>query len=292
MKLHDKINHILLGTLWTLAIVLLLDFWLNTSYNFNIFSAAHWEYVAMLQASNQQIATGFYIAITLAISLCILGLYIIFRPRFRKIVFKPAQTIESSQEPKPTIKTTNATVTQIQQTTPKAPVIQRPPHLHIQINQPIIAPKQNTTPEQKHEQNNQRYTHEIREIFEKNNYKVLKPKTIKNTPLSLIALGTSEVLWLGATDISHQQMLDIMTAFKSVFQETLDDIEIDVNAFIINPTDTESNEAIIDFANLDELSNAINEHPNPDESDADRESGNMDAFSGYIETVLTYLGNK
>ena len=140
MKLHDRINYILLGILWTLALVLVLDFWLNTAYNFNMFSSAHWQYVAMIQASNQQIATGFYIAIALAIVSCILGLYIIFRPRFRKIVFKPAQTTESIEQPKQTIQTTYAPSTQTQQTIQPeqrtiTPTIQRPPHLHIQNKQ-------------------------------------------------------------------------------------------------------------------------------------------------------------
>ena len=136
------------------------------------------------------------------------------------------------------------------------------------------------------------YTHEIREIFENNNYKVLSPKTISGTPLSLIALGTNEIIWLGGYNISHEQMADVILAFKSVFQETLEDIEIDINAFIINPSDQDSVDAILDLKNLEELKDIIDKNPNEPESDADKESGNMDAFTGYIETVLTYLGNK
>ena len=76
---------------------------------------------------------------------------------------------------------------------------------------------------------------------------------------------------------------------KNVFNETLEDIEIDLNAFIINPTDTDSVEAILDFKDIQELESAIQNIPNEPESD---ENDSMDAFAGYIETVLTYLGNK
>ena len=69
-------------------------------------------------------------------------------------------------------------------------------------------------------------------------------------------------------------------------------IDIDINAFIIKPTDDTPSDAILDLASIDELSTIIEENPNAEESEADKESGNMDAFAGYIETVLTYLGNK
>lgn len=295
MKTYEKINYILLGILWSLAIVLMLDFWLNTIYNFNMFSSAHWQYVAQLQATKQPISTGFYISITLAITACILGLYILFRPRFRKIKFTTpqpmAQVNNNNAETKNAINNT-ITPQQSKPTINIQPIIQRPPRLHIQQTQFTQKPTQQSKPEQ---QNNNKpnllYTDEMREIFEKSDYRVLTPRIIRNTPLSLIALGANESLWLGAANISHEQMVNIMTEFKSVFQETLDDIEIDINAFIINPTDNESVDAILDFESIDDLSLAIAEQPNiPNESNDD--SDNMDAFAGYIDTVITYLGNK
>lgn len=296
MKLHERINYILLGTLWCMAMVLGLDFCLNTVYNFNMFSSAHWAYIANAQAQNQQIATGFYIAITLAITLGIFGLYMLFRPRFRKIILtKPEPTPMPAPDITPPAQDAISQTPTTPQTT-NDPVIQRPPRLHIQLQNnthttPQKTPQQNTNQTKNTEQQKPRYVHEIRDIFEKNNYIVLNPKKISNTEISLIALGSNETLWLGACDISHEQMADIILAFKSVFGETLQDIEIDINAFIINPTDNEHVDAILDFTSLDELSDAINENPN-DEPDNDNESENMDAFRGYIETVITYLGNK
>lgn len=308
MKLHEKINSMLLGILWSLAIILGLDFCLNTIYNFNIFSDAHWQYIAEIQASHTQIANGFYISITVAIVLWISGLYIIFRPRFRKIKLiqhapetHETQKIEIKNEsPAPvsspviTPHQTETTQQLPESTTSSVPKFVRPPHLHIQ-SAAFTAPKQNMQKKepQKPEQQKPLYTHEIQEIFENADYRVINPKPIKNTPISLIALGANETLWIGAVNISHEQMADVMLELKSVFDETLQDIEIDINAFIINPSDNDVVDAILDFDSLKSLSDTISENPNTPESDNNDDDGNsMDAFAGYIETVLTYLGNK
>lgn len=302
MKLHEKINSMLLGTLWSLAMVLALDFCLNTLYNFNMFSDAHWQYIAEIQASQAQIATGFYISITITIVLWILGLYIIFRPRFRKIKLShpapetrntPNNEIknESPAPVLPPVITEQKNKVPLQSTAPR---FVRPPHLHIQ-SAAFTAPKQNIQKKEQKKSEPQKslYTHEIREIFENANYRVITPKPIKKTPISLIALGENETLWIGAVNISHEQMADVMLELKSVFDETLQDIEIDINAFIINPSDNDVVDAILDFDSLKSLSDVISENPNTPESDDNEDDGNsMDAFAGYIETVLTYLGNK
>ena len=82
MKLHERLNFLLLGTLWILAIVLILNFWLNTAYRFNMFSGAHWAFISNIQAQNMPISNGFYIAFIIAITMAILGLYLLFRPNF------------------------------------------------------------------------------------------------------------------------------------------------------------------------------------------------------------------
>ena len=309
MKFYERLNFLLLGTLWTLAIVLVLDFWLNTAYNFNMFSAAHWQIVSALQAENQHIATGFYVAFVTAIILIILGLYLLFRPKFRKIklapVTKPIAPVQPVPEQKHESTTTQQQATEphietdkqkIEPTMTSNPMMQRPPRLHIQmpknIERPVTATANTTTKTTPASKPVARYTDEIRQIFEKNKYHILEPKTISNVPLSLIALGANETLWVGSNDISHEQMADVMLTFKNVFNETLEDIEIDINAFIINPTDDDQVDAILDFQTVDELASAIENIPNESESGDEDEAGNMNAFAGYIETVLTYLGNK
>ncbi len=306
MKLYDRLNFLLLGTLWILAIVLILNFWLNTAYRFNMFSAAHWKYISNIQAQNLPVSSGFYIAFIVSITMGILGLYLLFRPKFRKIklpisqktvtqqttpqqpIIKPEQTVQQPAplEQKNDIQPTNTQIS-------SNPIMARPPRLHIQmpqktVNRPVTA-TQNTPQQTKRQEPVARYTHEIREIFEKNKFMVLTPKPINRIPLSLIAIGANETLWIGATDISHEQMSDIILTLKNVFNETLEDIEIDLNAFIINPTDTDFVDAILDLKDIQELESAIQNIPNEPESD---ENDSMDAFAGYIETVLTYLGNK
>lgn len=297
MKLSERINYLLLGTLWSLAILLVLDFWLNTTYNFNMFSGAHWQYVATLQASKAQISSGFYISIIIAICAGIFGFYMLLRPKFRKIIFTPP--VSTKQQPPQINNNTNSDLADVAPAPQPLPsqntisTMQRPPRLHIQIPTTTIPPRQTTQKtQQKPEEQKPLYTHEIREIFERNKYKVLTPRPIAKTPISLIALGTNETLWIGACNISHEKLADAILALQSVFKETLEDIEIDINAFIINPTDNDSVDAIMDFDSLDALSAAINKTPNEPEPQEDIASGNMDAFSGYIETVLTYLGNK
>ena len=306
MKLHERLNFLLLGTLWILAIVLILNFWLNTAYRFNMFSGAHWAFISNIQAQNMPISNGFYIAFIIAITMAILGLYLLFRPKFRKIKLPTPQktvvqqvqnTQQNVTQPEPAIQpvqpesqpTPQPSTTQISSN----PIIARPPRLHIQmpqktVNRPVTATS-NTQPTIKKTEPVARYTDEIREIFETNKFMVLTPKSVNHIPLSLIAIGANETLWIGANDISHEQMSDIMLALKNIFSETLEDIEIDLNAFIINPTDTDFVEAILDVKDIQELKSAIQNIPNEPESDEDN---SMDAFAGYIETVLTYLGNK
>lgn len=298
MKLHERINYVLIGILWSLTILLVLDFWLNTVYNFNMFSNTHWRYVAELQAANQSIAPGFYLAITIAIIGEIIGLYIMFRPKFRKIVF-------STQKTQPTITTgipTNNNISHLvseSQPDTHAPqsqnniIMQLPPRLHIQpgLNQQKHS-QQIQTKQTKATLQKPMYTHEMREIFENNGYRVLSPKNIAHVPISLIALGTNETLWIGAHSISHEKMADAMLALKSVFQETLDGIEIDLNGFILEPTDTDKANGILDFDSIDALSDTIEKVPNETNTNLNPDIDSMDAFVGYIETVLTYLGNK
>lgn len=297
MKLYERVNYILLGTLWTLFIVLILDFWLNTVYNFNMFSNTHWQFVANMQAANQPIKTGFYIAITIAIVMCIAGLYVLFRPRFRKIILTPPQKISEPKQSEPDTNKTEKNISIEQPVVIQKQLIQRPPRLHIQ--QHNITPTQatqthftGTIQAQPVTKQKPRYTHEMREIFEKNGYKVLNTKNIAGTALSLISVGTGETLWLGACDISHEQMADTILAFKKIFKETLDDIEIDINAFILNPSDNDKVDAILDIKSIEDLSNIIADYKNPEETEVEEEAGSFDAFTSYIETVLAYLGNK
>lgn len=80
-----RIDNILLCILWLLAITLGTSFWFNTVFGFNIFSTNHWQYLAYLQAAHTPIKTGFYISMVVIVFIAIFGLYLVVRPRRRKI---------------------------------------------------------------------------------------------------------------------------------------------------------------------------------------------------------------
>ena len=80
-----RLDNILLCTLWVLAVTLGTSFWFNTVFGFNVFSASHWEYAASLQATNAPVKVSFYVSIAITIFIAIFGIYLILRPRIRKI---------------------------------------------------------------------------------------------------------------------------------------------------------------------------------------------------------------
>ena len=86
-------------------------------------------------------------------------------------------------------------------------------------------------------------------------------------------------------------MQSILDSFQQVFSETLEDVTITTIGFVVNPGNI-SNPAqpnILTFKNTDELRAYISENPNPPlEPEMDE---NFEAFSGYISTVIDYIGN-
>ena len=51
---------------------------------------------------------------------------------------------------------------------------------------------------------------------------------ISGVPISLLAIGTDEVLWIGATAISTTEMQACVAKLKQLFHDTLEEIEIHV----------------------------------------------------------------
>ena len=83
--MRNRIDTILLGLLWLLASTLGTSFWLNTRFGFNIFSAQHWQYLAYLQAAHTPVQTMFYVSVIMSVLITVFGLYILVRPRLRRI---------------------------------------------------------------------------------------------------------------------------------------------------------------------------------------------------------------
>ena len=295
--MKHKVNNILVGLLWLLAVTLVASFWFNIKYGFNLFVGQHWQYLAYMQASNQPIKTSFYLSLVLFIAMMILGLYVLIQPHHRKIVLpvfdhtqtqekQPAQKTpgtDTQKSEQPTKQTQNSSVlsTDIQ------PALARPPRLNISQVSRATAPHSSAVsanpvvkPDPEHD-----FT-EIHDIFTNAGYVVKGAPRIKNIQTSVIAIGTDEELWVGATDVTTQDMQKTIDTLQNVFLDTLEDIEIHINAFIINaPDKNDSN--ILNFANIDELRAYINEHPNTPPAEDDVE--NFDAYSAYIGTVIDYI---
>ena len=294
--MRNKLEHLFLSILLGITILLGLSFWLNTFFNFNIFQREHWNELAELQASQIPINNNFYISIGVAIFIFALGLFLIHRQGNKdkhkkeslvKTHALPQQTTDLKQ--KPEIKNVDENL-----------VIQmnRPPRLKLPSNMAQIAAQHQTLQGQTKNQiksesspSTNPYNPMISEIFSNNGY-VIKPNpTISGFIPNLFAIGTNEVVWIGGVDCDIEKMKNSVQKLNKVFQETLEDIPININSFVLdtmNRYNTNSDNILI-FKTIDELKNFINEHPSVEIDDDEKE--NFDSYSEYIDTIIQYIKN-
>lgn len=211
------------------------------------------------------------------------------RPRSRKINLSTPETKVRSELPitKPTTPTPKPAPT------PPEMNMARPARLNItpapvatNIPSAPIAPTPQFTPPAS--QTND--WPELREIFESAGYTIKRAPKIGTVQTALLAIGTGEQLWLGAVGIDTDKLKDAVNTMAGVFSDTLDDIYININAFIISAPDAKAPAApdILTFDSMDTLRNYINEHKNTPPNGEETES--FEAFSSYISTVVDYLG--
>lgn len=303
--MKNRMNNILVGLLWLLLVTLAASFWFNIRYGFNIFVAQHWQYLAYMQASNRPVATSFYVSIVVVLAVAVLGLYVLLQPHNRKIVLPVVDT--NDQKPTAPIATTQIqpapvaeqpvikdepVATAPQAAAPTQSGLARPPRLNIPTATITRAPTphvplSSTTPRAKIDPETE-YA-DIHEIFTSAGFVYKGSPRIKNMQSSVIAIGTDEVLWLGATGVRTSDMKVAIDTMRGVFMDTLEDIEININAFIIGAPDASENSepSILQFATVDELRTYIMAHPN---TLSDDDAENFDAYSAYIGTVVDYIG--
>lgn len=298
--MKNRINNILIGLLWLLAITLGASFWFNTKYGFNIFSLPHWQYLAYMQASNQPVRASFYTSFLIFVIVAVFGLYKLLQPRFRRIVLpiidrsvQLAQKTQTTPEPiqQPQMEPSTLATTPEPKANVATPNTPRPPRLNIptvsRTSAPVPYVPLTTKTETKRFNPEQEYA-DIKQIFTSAGFVYKGAPRIKNIQTSIIAIGTGEILWIGANDISTTDMQTAVDTLRGVFTDTLDDIEININAFIIGGANNDSNDSIMHFATVDDLRTFIDTHQNvPPAAD---EAENFDAYSGYIGTVIEYLG--
>ena len=295
--MRDKLDNILLSTLWLVVATLGTCFWFNIRFGFNMFSGAHWRHLAYMQATQAPVQTTFYLSLVLAVLIAIGVLYILNKPRpniskteskdltkqptqqTQNIIPQPAMAPETNTEqPQPTTAPTSPTIPET--------MLSRPARLNLPTNTAWKLPSEQT----KSAPTTQQYWPELREIFESADYTTKETPRIGNIKTALLAIGSNETLWIGAVGISTEAMNTAVTTIHDIFLDTLEDIEINIHAFVISATDASAPKApeILTFDTPGTLRQYMNEHKNPPLDEDEHE--NFEAFSAYISTVVDYLG--
>ena len=311
-----KFEHFLLSILFGTSVLMALTFWLNINFGFNCLSVSHWAQLASLQATGAPINKDFYLSIGVGIIIFILGLYIINRPRFRKIPKMPqpvknepvaslAKPGTASLPPVPQPKQEQdipesvpvqqpieekKEASDIPVAAPNGMPLVRPPKLKLPTNISKMAATQYQQQENEliKQQQLEKQNTEIVQIFTDNNYIVKKNPTIGKLKTNLFAIGNNEKIWMGAIDCDIESMQSAVKQLQDIFTETLEDIEIHVNAFILDTLGKYSATDNIEvFHTIAELNEFISK--NPGDEIEDYEQDNFNAYSEYIDTVITML---
>lgn len=284
--MKNKLEHILLSILLGLSVLLGLSFWLNTIFNFNIFYAPHWDEFARLQAAKTPISVGFYISFVVAILIFVTGIFFIYRSTLKRmLIAKPQNT--------PQIKTTmSATNPDTKKEQPVVLDANRPPRLKLPNNMAQIAAHNNIIHQKPKQQSEiHPYNPIISEIFSNNGYIVKPNPKISGFVPNLFAIGNNEVVWIGGVDCDIEDMMRGIQKLDSTFKETLEDITININAFVLdtlNKYNSENNNVLV-FKSIEELKEFIEQHPADQITEMDQES--FDSYSEYIDTIIQYIKN-
>ena len=100
--MREKLDNFLLSFLWIIVATLGACFWFNIRFGFNIFSGAHWRHLAYMQATQTPVHPIFYVSMIVAVVVLLGGLYILVKPRIRKIKFAHKNIQHTNTPPKTT----------------------------------------------------------------------------------------------------------------------------------------------------------------------------------------------
>ncbi len=300
-----RIDNILLCILWLLAVILGTCFWFNTIFGFDIFSAAHWEYISSLQASHAPIKTSFYVSVAITIFITIFGIYLIVQPRMRKIrlpIMKVSkheddQKKEAIPQSNSDASTLDILPAEVQETheeaKPSVPASSvRPPRLIMPtFNNNFISTQPLPTQTQPIIQVKEEDILELKNIFINAGYTVKPNATINGKKTHLIAVGTNETMWLGCIGLKTTDVRSIIDRLQQIFSDTLETTEIEVNGFVIGAPDASTSEFqdILMFNDIAELREYMKDRQNPPLPPDD--DGLFDAYSQYINVVIANIGN-
>lgn len=317
--MKNKLDKFLLALLWTLACSLTACFWFYMRFGFNIFLSAHWQHLARMQANQTNVTPSFYISMVVFVLAYLIILHILVRPARRRthhraVTHTPNSTNQpvARTTPKPTdMQSQSAAISRpapLSSPTPPAPVVtgptvatppvadieipSRPPRLNLpggtNVPAPVATAPVPTVVSTPRQTTNDLSYSELDEIFKSAGYMTKPTLRISGVPISLLAIGTDEVLWIGARDVAPASLQSAIDALNQVFADTLDDIFITVHGFVISGDTSATSDAsdVLVFRTPGELRAYISEHSNTPPSDDDE---NFAAYSSYISTVIDYL---
>lgn len=280
--MKNKIDNILLSILWLLVATLGTSFWFSSQFGFNVFSSAHWQYLSELQATQKNVSMSFYISFIVITIITLTVLYFLIRPKFRKIKL-------------PIIKTSNQP--EIQQTIVAQPVTNINPNRPQRLNLPKIIPSPTqqaraTTPTIQPSQQifeAPKNHDDIKKIFSDLGYTVKPDIRFGSTKSSLFAISPDESIWVATSDISVNEMDKFINKLQTIFNDSLEDITLEINSFVINPTETGiTQNDIATFDTVEDLKNFMQTHRAPTLPNDPEELETFNAFSEYIDTVISY----
>lgn len=296
--MRNKFEHILLSVLFGIAVLLGLTFWLNIVYGFNLFSAEHWDELARLQVEHIPVNNGFYISIAVAILVLIFGLLFLYISvivhKHQKKTVKESADFLTTAPILPKQENKEEKEEKIAVEPPRMALnLSQPPKLNLPSNMASVLQQRQEDIKQKQQESPSRYDSLLAQIFQSKGY-VIKPNPVisRFTP-NLFAIAPNEIVWIGAVDTDTNTLQNAINRLESIFTETLEDIKININAFIIDTKNTQTtSDSIFIFKSVDELKTFVSELPpawSNDMSDADQD--NFDAYSEYIDTIIQYVKN-
>ena len=293
--MRNKFEHFLLSFLLGIAVLLGLSFWLNVIYGFNLFSKEHWNELARLQAEQIPVSTGFYVSIVVAVFIFVFGILLLYIiPTIKRTRKKVSNSFLSTAPMLPghkaEAKKEDNTIFEPQM--PKLNMSQ-PPKLNLPSNMANIIQQRNENNQSKVKEPVTDYDAILTQIFKDKGFTVKPNPVISRFSPNLFAIAPNEIVWIGAVDKDINKLQFAINRLQGIFTETLEDIKININAFLIDSQNTyQSSDSIFVFKTLEELKTFVAELPPAwpkDMSNADQE--NFDAYSEYIDTIIQYVKN-
>lgn len=293
--MRNKFEHFLLSFLLGIAVLLGLSFWLNVIYGFNLFSKEHWNELARLQAEQIPVSTGFYVSIIVAVFIFVFGILLLYIiPTIKRTREKVSNSFLSTAPmvPRHKAEEKNDDNTIFEPQMPKLNMSQ-PPKLNLPSNMAEIMQQRNENNQSKVKEPVTDYDAILTQIFKDKDFMVKPNPVISGFSPNLFAIAPNEIVWIGAVDTDINKLQSAINRLDGIFTDTLEDIKININAFLIDTKNTyQSNDSIFVFKTLEELKTFVTKLPPAwpkDMSNADQE--NFDAYSEYIDTIIQYVKN-